>query len=62
MSKYAAECAEWQQIAQELAQKYGVVVAGDVSDEQRRRMMLRGEQPMTCDEILAEAHASNTEK
>ena len=62
MSKYAAECAEWQQIAQELAQKHGVVVAGDVSDEQRRRMALRGERLMTYDEILVEACASSTEK
>lgn len=61
-SRYAAECAEWQQIARELAEHDGAVVAFDVSEEQRRRMALRGERPMTHDEILAEAAASGTEK
>lgn len=58
-SRYEAECREWQEIAQEIAQEHGAAVAYDVSDEQRRRMALRGERPMTFEEIVAEASAAS---
>lgn len=60
--KYVAECSEWRRIAEELTQRNSMVTAFDVSEEQRRRMALRGERPMTHDEILAEAAASGAEK
>lgn len=54
VARYAAQCAEWRQIAQELTQRDNTTVAFDVSEEQRRRMAARGESEVTLDELIAE--------
>lgn len=44
MARWAVECAEWDAIGRELLeQRATVVVAFDISEEQRRRMAARGE-------------------
>jgi hypothetical protein len=52
---WAAECREWQAIGNELAARApDGVSAYQVSLEQRKRMLARGERPMTYEEILSE--------
>lgn len=55
MEQYSKEATEWQQIGQEMTRSRAFVSAFEISEEQRRRMALRGERPMTLEEILAEA-------
>jgi hypothetical protein len=58
---WKAECDEWQAIARETqgdvttAQSRKYRTAHDVSFEQRKRMLARGQHPMTYEEIIAEA-------
>ncbi len=56
MTRWEREFEEWQGIKNELivTSHSGMVSAYDVSEEQRKRMALRGEQPMTLEEIQAE--------
>lgn len=50
------ECEEWARIGNELqAARPGVpITAYQISLEQRKRMLARGDRPMTYDEIIAE--------
>lgn len=54
---WTQECEEWQRIGNEMMDASGgqPVTAFEVSQEQERRMSLRGVRPLTYDEILQEA-------
>ena len=56
LERWAAQDAEWRAIRDELIeQRPGQpVTAYQVSLEQRKRMLARGERPVTYEEILAE--------
>jgi hypothetical protein len=46
IERWARECAEWHEIREELIAKRGDVTAWQVSLEQRKRMLARGDRPM----------------
>lgn len=51
-SRWQRECEEWQAIKEELLSQNGTsLTAYDVSKEQRRRMVQRGERPMRITRI-----------
>jgi hypothetical protein len=53
LKKYADECREWNEIAEELEKKGHCPSAFDVSEEQRRRMFARDQRPVTYEELIA---------
>ena len=59
MGRWARQDAEWRVIGNEMAAAAngGAVSAYQVSLEQRKRMLARGERPMTYEEILADLEA-----
>ena len=61
MERWAKQDAEWRAIRDEMiaARPDDGVTAYQVSLEQRKRMLARGERPMTLEEILAEAQESS---
>lgn len=58
MKKYEAQCREWDEIRDQLidARRNGeAVTAFQVTTEQRKRMLARGERMVTYEELVAEA-------
>jgi hypothetical protein len=53
LKKYADECREWNEIAEELERAGRHPSAFDISEEQRRRMLARDERPITYEELIA---------
>lgn len=62
IERWERECEEWQAIKDEFVSSspIGGVTAYVVSLEQRKRMLARGERPVTLEEIQAE-HAATLE-
>ena len=62
MRRWSAQCEEWSAIARELAaaRPGDAVTAYQVSLEQRKRMLARGERPISAEEIaeLDREHAA----
>jgi hypothetical protein len=53
LKKYADECREWNEIADEMESSGRHPSAYDISAEQRRRMFARDQRPITYEELIA---------
>ncbi len=60
ISSWAVECAEWQDLGDEMNKGGRFATAIEVTMEQRRRMASRGERPMTYEEIVSEESSRAT--